>query len=103
MVTGLVIGVVVTYLFMQCVQPYIEIWLEVYRTNKALCIEKGKLRLEVIRCKVIRRYPELTTVQGNTVIEGFQYVGDDTCDYDEQEQDEHDELVEDRIIGYKLG
>ena len=102
MTYGLLFGVVVTYLFMYYVQPHLDIWMEVYRTKKAIYLEKEKLRLEVIKCKVVRRYPEINSSQGDTVVQGFQYNDMEECYNDEINVDEEDEQIEDRTIGYKL-
>jgi hypothetical protein len=96
------LAVVVTYIFLNHLQPYLELLFEVVRSKFAFKLERNQLRLEMDKCEVARAYPEIYKEQGATVIEGFQFDPEEE-NYEEDFDDlEEDMETEDKTIGYKI-
>jgi len=70
--------VVVTYLFLVHIQPYLELWFEACKNRTTFRLEREQLELEKDKCVLMKKYPEMYKGIGNTVIEGFQHVDEET-------------------------
>ena len=97
---------VATYTFVVYLHPYLNLWYEVYKTEKTFELEQKELRLNSQKYDLMRKYPEMYTDQCNTVVEGFRHEAPedeyyDNADYDEDEFDDFEEVENDDSM-YKI-
>lgn len=82
-----------TYTFVVYLHPYLNLWYEIYKTERTFELEQKELRLQSQKYDLMRKYPEMYNEQNNTVVEGFRY--DAPEEYYEECYDDDDEDVED--------
>ena len=91
---------VTTYVFINYIQPYLDIMYEVYKNEKTFELERKDLKLQAQKYDLMRKYPEMYNQSTDNVV-GFQYESPQEDYYEDDEDWEWDEETEDKKIGYK--
>lgn len=102
--TGLLLGIIIGALSMQYLIPYFDTLFDMYQIKQAEIATEYNLNMEIMKCEVMRSYPELKENSAGSNYEqtnviGFEYCPDEEDEY--YEDDKFKNMDNKNIIGFK--